>query len=105
MKRRWNEDKPLLEEVRDALSKAIRKYFDAGDQAFQGKISWEELHGFRLQSKRFRYTLELFEEFYGKPLQLRIQELKAIQNDLGDINDLVTTRGLLKGHAAFRKDL
>lgn len=105
MKWHWDEEKPLLDEVRIGLSAAIERYFDAGDEAFRKKIPWNQLHQFRLQSKRFRYTLELFREFYGRPLESRIKELKKIQTYLGDINDLVATRALLKGHAAFKKQL
>ncbi len=105
MKIRWTEDRPLPDEIRSELSKAINNYFDTGDKAFRKKIPWTKLHQFRLESKRFRYTLELFVDFYGPPLQRRIKELKDIQTYLGDINDLIATRALLKGHRLFKKDL
>ncbi len=105
MKIRWNEGKPLPDEIRAEMAKTVKNYFKSGDEAFRKKIPWAELHQFRLASKRFRYTLELFVEFYGKPLQSRIKELKEIQTYLGDINDLVATRALLKGHRAFKKEL
>ena len=105
MKTKWDEQKPLLEDVREVLSEAVESYFEAGEEAFRRKIPWKELHHFRLASKRFRYTLELFREFYGRTLDAHLKELKKIQTYLGDINDLIATRALLKGHAEFKKEL
>lgn len=105
MKIRWNEDKPMLDEIRTELSRAVEFYFAAGDEAFRRKLPWNEVHRFRLESKRFRYTLELFVDFYGRSLNAKIKELKKIQTHLGDINDLVATRSMLKGHSAFKKEL
>ena len=50
-----------------------------------------QLHQFRLQAKRFRYTLELFERFYGSEMANGAEILKELQDRLGAINDCATT--------------
>src|SRR5688572_5291063 len=59
------------------------------------ETSWEEMHTFRLQTKRFRYTLEVFSDAYGPALESRIASLRKLQTLLGDINDCVVTSSLL----------
>jgi CHAD domain-containing protein len=60
-----------------------------------GHVSLEALHQFRLETKRFRYTLELFRSCYGKGLDERLGSLRKIQDLLGEINDCLTTQNLL----------
>jgi hypothetical protein len=53
------------------------------------------IHGFRLETKAFRYTLELFRPCYGPGLERRLAYLKEVQNHLGAISDYAATRKLL----------
>lgn len=53
------------------------------------------IHGFRLETKVFRYTLELFRPCYGPGLERRLEYLKEIQNHLGAISDYAATRKLI----------
>ena len=69
-------------------------FFQSGDAA-AADSSYQTLHRFRLRAKRFRYTLELFERFYGSEMTTAAKSLKAVQDHLGAINDCVTTIGLL----------
>jgi CHAD domain-containing protein len=39
----------------------------------------EELHGFRVETKQFRYALELFQSVYGIPLERKLESLRDIQ--------------------------
>jgi CHAD domain-containing protein len=93
---------PVWEANQSASKNAARKlpelaglYFKAGRRLADGRASLEALHQFRLETKRFRYTLELFRTCYGKGLDERLASLRKIQDLLGEINDCVTTQSLL----------
>jgi CHAD domain-containing protein len=70
-------------------------FFQAGDAAADPDATYRAMHRFRLRSKRFRYTLELFERFYGSEMATGAKSLKGVQDRLGAINDCVTTIDLL----------
>jgi len=53
-----------------------------------------QMHAFRLATKRLRYTLELFRRCYGPAMEKRLEELRAIQTYLGDLNDCDVARRL-----------
>lgn len=101
MEFRWKQSESALENASRVLPKMVHKYFKAGRQAMSEDRTWDELHEFRLESKRFRYTLELFRPLYGTPLEERIGHLKKLQQLLGDINDCVATAALLKPHSQY----
>lgn len=61
---------------------AVRAYAALLDSA-----SLEQLHGLRIQFKRLRYTLEYFREILGPEAKDVINEIKTIQDHLGDLND------------------
>jgi len=63
----------------------------------------QALHRFRLLTKRFRYTLELFRPCYGPVLYRRIEALKTLQQYLGEISDCRTTREMLAGRDDLSK--
>ncbi len=42
----------------------------------------------RIGAKHLRYTLEIFEELYGSRIKPYIEEMKNIQDQLGNIHDL-----------------
>jgi CHAD domain-containing protein len=70
-------------------------FFQSGDAAAAPDSSYRAMHRFRLRAKRFRYTLELFERFYGSEMTTGAQALKGLQDLLGAINDCVATLDLL----------
>ena len=53
------------------------------------------MHPFRLETKAFRYTLELFRPCFGPGLEVFLLSLRKIQDYLGALNDYTTTRGLI----------
>lgn len=73
--------------AREVLPKMARKYFQAGRDALSAKRSPDDLHGFRLQTKRFRYTLELFRPVYGPQLDRYLKALRELQGTLGKVSD------------------
>lgn len=95
----WSDRHGIAANLSRAMPKLVRDYFEAGRKAMKPSRSWDEMHEFRLESKRFRYTLELFQPLYGKRLDPYLERLKQVQDYLGDINDAITARGLLKGVA------
>ena len=47
----------------------------------------EQLHALRIAAKRLRYTLELFRDVFGQRGDALIDQIKAVQEDLGEIHD------------------
>ena len=76
-----------VENARVVLPKMARKYFEAGRKAIEGKRPPEELHGFRLETKQFRYTLELFRPLYGPTMDRYLKALRELQSTLGKVSD------------------
>lgn len=54
-----------------------------------------QLHALRIEVKRLRYAIEYFKEVLGKESSQVIQELKRIQDHLGDFHDAVVACGLV----------
>lgn len=74
------------------LAKLARKFLTRGDNAASAKVSAEDLHAFRIDAKKFRYTLELFEPLHGAAAREWLAKLKPVQSALGDIQDCRTAR-------------
>jgi len=70
------------------------KFHRRGAKAARDKADWDDLHRFRLQAKRLRYVLEIYEPFYGPGLKRRIEKIRKIQQVLGEINDAETVLAL-----------
>lgn len=87
-----------------ALRGMTQDFLQRGGEASQAKASPRALHQFRIASKKFRYTLELFVPLYGPPLNRQLEDIKRTQTLLGDINDCVTVGELVahyKGGSAL----
>ncbi len=91
----WNASKSAAENASLKLPKLAQAYFQSGRKLFQSTRSREALHKFRLETKRFRYTLELFRPCYGPSLDRRLAVLQKVQTFLGEINDCATTQKLV----------
>lgn len=108
MKKCWKESLTLQQNLRRRMPKLARQYFDEGRDALAPGTSWKQMHKFRLRTKRFRYTLEIFKDLYGPGLAKRIDSLKKLQTYLGDINDCIVTSQMLKdmdGMSGIREKL
>jgi CHAD domain-containing protein len=81
--------------ARVILPKMARRYFDAGRKAIHGKRPPSELHAFRLKTKRFRYTLELFRPLYGPSIERYLKALHELQTALGKVSDYEAIRNVL----------
>lgn len=89
--RDWKLDQGLEANLGRALPPLADEFFDSGRAALSPRASYRKLHQFRLQAKRFRYTLELFEPFYESEMVAGAGILKELQDRLGAINDCATT--------------
>ncbi len=87
---RWDESTTAGENVRLKLPAMVERYFDDGRALVAGEASPDELHKFRLKTKRVRYTLEFFRASYGPVLAERLASIRKIQNFLGEISDCAT---------------
>jgi len=70
--------------------------------------SISQLHALRIEFKKFRYTLEYFREILGKHVEEAIDELKQLQDHLGELHDADVAcqlvRGFLKAWEEEQKD-
>jgi len=86
---------PLAQTSRQMLPGFAQDFFEQGDEAASAKAEPREMHRFRLTSKKFRYTLELFTPLYGAPLNPKLEAIRRGQALLGEINDYETVRNML----------
>jgi len=110
---KWRTNRSASENARLVLPKLAEKYFDAGRKAARDeKPSAKDLHRFRIATKRFRYSLEIFREVYGASLEARIGTLRDLQDVLGQLSDYHSMERLFAGdeqlerkieHAAAKK--
>jgi CHAD domain-containing protein len=81
--------------ARALLPKMFKRYLAQGRKLAGHSPEPAAIHGFRLETKVFRYTLELFRPCYGPGLERRLAYLKEIQNHLGAISDYAATGKLI----------
>jgi CHAD domain-containing protein len=100
-----NPGRSAAENARVVLPKMARKYFEAGRKAIEGKRPPDELHRFRLETKRFRYTLELFRPLYGPNLDRYLKALRELQGALGKVSDYQAIQRVLSSDRELRKQI
>ncbi|HWR25529.1 MAG TPA: CHAD domain-containing protein, partial [Methanosarcina sp.] len=61
-------------------------------------VSVERLHRLRIAAKGLRYTLEFFETVLGEDAKILIEELKKIQDHLGNLHDAIVAISLLSSY-------
>ena len=72
---------------------AVRAY----DEWMTGPdVPLERLHQLRIAAKGLRYTVEYFQEVLEPEAKALINEVKALQNHLGDLQDAVVASNLLR---------
>jgi CHAD domain-containing protein len=86
---RWDAEASPAGNAGTALPKMARQWFERGLRASGTAVRHKDLHAFRLETKHFRYTLELFRPVYGPGLVRLLELLKSLQASLGDLNDCV----------------
>jgi len=87
---------PLLDDhARYVLPQIAKSFRKAGNRAADPDAPATDVHHCRIQAKKLRYSLELFEPVYGPAAEAGIKRLRDLQSLLGDINDCRTVRALL----------
>jgi len=89
--------------ARGHLSRECGKYMAAGRRLVRKSRTPEQLHKFRILTKRFRYTLEMFSDLYGPGLQQRLGRLRTVQETLGNLNDCVVASAMLRRFDPFHR--
>jgi hypothetical protein len=89
--------------ARSTLPQHCQRFFQAGETAVSHS-SGKKLHSFRIQAKKFRYTLELFVPVYGPVAEAWIREVRSVQTVLGAMNDYRTVHSMA-ADAGCRKKL
>lgn len=87
----WDGLKSAGDSAAEVLPALARQFFEAGRAASAPESTPEQLHRFRLATKRLRYTLELFRPVYGAALETRLSRLREVQQFLGSVQDCVVT--------------
>jgi CHAD domain-containing protein len=88
---------PVLDDhARQVLPQIARAFRKRGDRAADPNASATEVHHCRIQAKKLRYSLELFQPVYGPAAEAGIKRLRELQTLLGDVNDCRMVRVLLK---------
>ena len=91
----WDEAASATVNARAQLPAIAQSYFDQGRRLLDPSSSPAAMHRFRLETKAFRYTLELFRPCYGPALERYLSGLREIQDCLGALNDCAATRDLI----------
>ena len=81
--------------ARKTLVPLTRAFFKTAGAAGQPQSTVDEMHRFRLLAKRLRYSLEIFGPAAGRGWQRRVDDIRALQEHLGAVNDCATTLDLL----------
>ncbi|HVT95744.1 MAG TPA: CHAD domain-containing protein [Bryobacteraceae bacterium] len=97
----WDPEAGAAENAHAVLPGLASQYFSAGRKAVREKASHRKLHRFRLKTKRFRYTLELFHEFYDASFDVRLCRIREIQTRLGKMSDHATMADLFEDDPAL----
>jgi len=91
--------------AREALPPIASEFFEAGRKTMARSPSAEKLHALRLAAKRFRYTLELWEPFYGPVFKVKLALVKEIQSILGKRQDCAVMAARLAPLCALDQSL
>ena len=100
----WRPEASASDNAVARLPLLIEQLFESGRRVLEHPVEMGELHALRLQTKRRRYTLELFAPCYAPELNDRIAQLKRLQDLLGEINDCRAS-GELSGNEEERAGL
>jgi CHAD domain-containing protein len=89
--------------ARKIITKRFLRILRDGKAIFPGSPD-DELHRLRIQGKKLRYSLEFFSSLFPKQeMKKLIKQLKMLQNNLGDFNDLSIQQEMLEQYLAAIK--
>jgi CHAD domain-containing protein len=83
-----NTELPIIDLARTRIYKKYQNVVKTGNQIIQN-MEDEMLHVLRIECKKLRYLMEFFASLFpGKKINVLIDQLKKLQDNLGDFNDL-----------------
>ena len=85
-------------QVRHVAPRLIYEHYEQvrAYETVAGNGAISTLHALRIDFKRLRYTLEFFEEVLGSEARGVINEIKTMQDHLGDLNDADVAETMLR---------
>ncbi|MHB9838023.1 CHAD domain-containing protein [Paraburkholderia terrae] len=86
----------FAEERVGAAEKVLKKDITRAHR--DGVTCYETLHEVRITGKKLRYLLEFFSPVLTCDHQAVIESLTSVQDELGKLNDLVTSEALMRQH-------
>lgn len=93
-----NAARPVIDVAKQYILQRYNKIIKAANNIDEAK-SDEALHNLRIQCKKLRYLLEFFISLFPKKdINLFIKQLKKMQDNLGEFNDLLVQQHELKKH-------
>jgi CHAD domain-containing protein len=93
---------PIATQLRHIVPRLIYTRYEtiSAYDTVLANASLETLHNLRLAFKAYRYTLEFFRELLGPEVKPVINEVKKIQDHLGDLNDADVAGEMLRDQLA-----
>ena len=86
----------VLELARKRIHKRYNEILRTGTKLLE-EANGERLHALRIECKKLRYLMEFFSSLFpGKKISLLIKELKTLQDNLGEFNDLCVQQVYLR---------
>jgi CHAD domain-containing protein len=109
--RRVRPARPVLANFRRILPRLLRRYFRRGRAlAADSRATSEQLHCFRIRTKRIRYVTELYAEVFERELRGALAQFRGIQQTLGAHQDQSMIAAYFEGRlkkvksATFKKE-
>lgn len=83
-----NANVPIISFARKRIYKQYRRILKDGSRTLENTED-EKLHALRIACKKLRYLMEFFSSLFpSKKINILIAQLKTLQDNLGDFNDL-----------------
>jgi CHAD domain-containing protein len=87
---------PIIDLARSRIYKKYRRILKRGKQILE-EMEDERLHALRIECKKLRYLMEFFESLFpNKEITFLIKQVKKLQANLGDFNDLCVQEDYLQ---------
>jgi len=94
---------PIAATAARVIEPMLAEFASRGKRALGPKASIDRIHRLRIETKRVRYTLELFAPVYGASLDGSTERLKSLQSVLGAISDCEAVREMIGRQGGDRR--
>jgi len=93
-----NSGRPVIELAREIIFRKYKKVIKDGKTITPSSPD-KNLHQLRIQCKKLRYILEFFSSLFPQQDMKRVvKQLRRLQNNLGDFNDLSVQQDMLRNY-------